>query len=217
MSHTASLVWITPDAEELLVRIARVSNPQGDTKPAPHLIRYMIEHGHVSPFEMVNLCIEVETTRDIGRQMLRHWSMRPQEFSQRYADVARLGEPIWREARMQHPSNRQASAPCEDTSLETWWNHAQRQVWTKADAAYQMALELGIAKEVARAVLPEGLTPSRLYFNANLRSAIHFCQARTIEAGAQTEIVRIAGDVRGIIAEHFPQTSEALGWQKSND
>lgn len=217
MSHTASLTWITPDAEELLIKIARVSNPAADHVPAPHLINYMIYHRHWSPFEMVNLCIEVETTRDIGRQMLRHWTMRSQEFSQRYADVARLGDPVIREARMRHPTNRQASKPCPDADIDAWWRSEQQAVWDKAAESYRMALKMGIAKEVARAVLPEGLTPSRLYFNANLRSAIHFCEARTIEAGAQTEIVRIADDVRAIIAEHFPQTSEALGWQKSND
>lgn len=213
MSHTASLVWITPDAEELLVRIARVSNPDGDRKPAPDLIRYMIEHRHWSPFTMVNFCIEVNTTRDIGRQMLRHSSMSPQEASQRYADARKLGDPVWREARMQHPKNRQASIPCEDPALESWWQVAQREIWIKVESVYAEALKRGVAKEVARAVLPEGITPSRLYFNANLRSAIHFCQARTIEEGAQTEIVRIADDVRRILAEHFPQTVEALGWE----
>src|SRR5690625_2341356 len=173
MSHTASLVWITPDAEELLVRIARVSNPDGDRKPAPHLIGYMIWHRHFSPFEMVNLCIEVRTTRDIARQMLRHSSMRPQEFSQRYSDARRLGEPIWREARRQCPDNRQASLPNKDAELESWWQCEQRDIWTKVESVYAEALKRGIAKEVARAVLPEGLTPSRLYFNATLRSAIH--------------------------------------------
>src|SRR5690625_2465297 len=212
MSHSATLDWITPDAEERLIKIARVSNPGGDTMPAPHLIGYMIRHRHFSPFEMVSLCIEVETTRDIARQMLRHSSMRPQEFSQRYASVERLGDPVYREARMRHPSNRQASIPCESEDLQQWWFREQHEVWVRAESAYQMALRLGIAKEVARAVLPEGLTPSRLYFNATLRSAIHFCQARTIEEGAQSEIVRIADDVRAIIAEHFPQTFEALGW-----
>ena len=207
---TVNLVWITPDAEALLVKIAKVSNPARQDEPSPRLIRYLIDHGHWSPFEMVNLCIEVSTTRDIGRQMLRHWTMRPQEFSQRYADVSALGEPVYREARMQHPKNRQASVASDDPALAEWWRSAQEVAWATAESIYREALSRGIAKEVARVVLPEGMTPSRLYFNAPLRSALHFCQQRTIKNGAQKEIVEIADGVRAILDEHMPQTWAAF-------
>lgn len=207
---TVGLVWITPDAEKHLLSIAKVSNPERQHEPSPRLIRYLIEHGHWSPFEMVNLCIEVETTRDIGRQMLRHWTMRPQEFSQRYADVGALGEPVYRECRMQHPTNRQASVPCEDRGLALWWQARQEHVWRETQEVYRLATQRGIAKEVARAVLPEGLTPTRMYFNTHLRTAIHFCQLRTLAHGAQKEIVEVADGVRALIKDHLPTVWEAV-------
>lgn len=206
------LIWATPNGEELLTYIAKVSNPAKQDEPAPHLIRYLMEHGHWSPFEMVNLCFELNTTRDIGRQFLRHWTMRPQEFSQRYQDVTVLGDPVFRDARMQHPDNRQASLPCDDPDLQTWWDQAQGRVWGLAVETYRQALEKGIAKEVARVVMPEGMTPSKLYFNAPLRTVLHMVPVRSKKGGAQDEAVEIAKAVAGLVKDEFPDTYAA--WQE---
>lgn len=205
------LVWVTPHAERHLIYMAKISNPTRQHDPAPKLISYLMRKRHWSPFDMVNICFETDrVSRDTSRQMLRHWSIHPQEFSQRYADVRALGEPIYREARMQHPTNRQASVPCEDEALAGWWHMRQRKVWLEAEAAYGEALERGIAKEVARNVLPEGMTPSRLYMNATIRSALFFCTSRTLEEGAQKEIVAVADGLRALVKEHLPQTWEAF-------
>lgn len=203
------LIWATPNGEQLLTYIAKVSNPARQDDPAPRLIRYLMEHGHWSPFEMVNVCFEVNTTRDIGRQFLRHWTMRPQEFSQRYQDVTVLGEPIFRDARMQHPTNRQASVPCTDPELQTWWDHAQGQVWGLAVETYRQALAKGISKEVARVVMPEGMTPSTLYFNAPLRTILHMVPVRSKAHGAQDEAVEVAKAVAGLVKDEFPDTFAA--------
>lgn len=204
------LVWATPNAEDLLTYIAKVSNPAGQDDPAEHLICYLMKNGHWSPFEMVNICFEMNTTRDIGRQFLRHWTMRPQEFSQRYADVTVLGEAVYREARMQHPTNRQASLPCGDPELVSWWDQAQGRVWGLSAETYKQALEKGIAKEVARAVLPEGMTPTRMYFNAPLRTVLHMIESRSDKHGTQKEAVEIAEAIKAILREHFPITYEAF-------
>ena len=203
------LIWATPNGEQLLSYIAKVSNPARQDDPAPRLIRYLMEHGHWSPFEMVNVCFEVNTTRDIGRQFLRHWTMRPQEFSQRYQDVTVLGEPTFRDARMQHPTNRQASIPCTDPELQTWWDHAQGQVWGLAVETYRQALARGISKEVARVVMPEGMTPSTLYFNAPLRTILHMVPVRSKAHGAQDEAVEVAKAVAGLVKDEFPDTFAA--------
>lgn len=209
MTHIVKLRWVTPDAEKQLIEIAKISNPAKRDEPSPNLIGYLIKHKHWSPFEMVNLCFDVDTTRDIGRQLIRHKSMGVQEFSQRYADVSALGDPVFRECRMQDPTNRQNSVPCEDVELAEWWGYAQAHVWRKAWDHYQLALKQGIAKEVARVLLPEGMTPSNLTFNANLRSALHFCQVRGPHDGAQKEATQVAAGVEAIIREHFPATWEA--------
>ncbi|MEM9840586.1 MAG: FAD-dependent thymidylate synthase, partial [Pseudomonadota bacterium] len=217
LAHAVKLAWITPNAEDVLLYIAKVSNPAKQSEPAPHLLRYLIEHDHWSPFEMINICFEVNTTRDIGRQFLRHWTMRAQEFSQRYQDVSVLGGPIYREARMQHPTNRQASLPCDDPALEAWWYNEQMAVWNRAKLAYDQALEKGIAKEVARVVQPEGMTPSRLYFNAPLRTALFVTHIRSKEHGAQDEAVRVADGLRALLAEHMPATVEAFtAWREAH-
>lgn len=204
------LVWATPDGDKLLAYMARVSNPAGQDshETAPRLIRYLLRNKHWSPFEMVNMCVEVETTRDIGRQLLRHRSLTFQEFSQRYQDVGVLDDVPPRDARLQHPTNRQASLPCDDPELVAWWTCAQARVQGYAGEVYRDALSRGIAKEVARAVLPEGLTPTRLYANGTIRSWLHFVEAR-IHPGAQAEIVEIARDVRELIFINFPHTCEA--------
>jgi thymidylate synthase (FAD) len=181
-----NLVWVTPDAERLLGHIARVSNPANqDNEKVEGLIKYMIKHQHWSPFEMVSACFAIKTTRDIGRQILRHRSFVFQEFSQRYATVDALADEIeYRECRMQDATNRQSSNPTDDATLLHGWEAMQRTVYMTAQNCYQDALKNGIAKEQARALLPEGLTPTSLYMSGTIRSWIHYCQLRT---GAETQ------------------------------
>jgi thymidylate synthase (FAD) len=206
----ARLVWVTPQADRLVAYMARVSAPQNQSNDATaaRLIGYLIRHRHWSPFEMVNLCVEVNTTRDIGRQLLRHRSFAFQEFSQRYADVGELPQAPLREARLKHPTNRQASVPTTDEVLTVWWKSAQEDVRAAAETAYQIALDFGIAKEVARAVLPEGLTMSRLYMNGSLRSWLHFCDVRRGN-GTQAETQAVADAVWAIIQAECPAIAEA--------
>lgn len=201
-----SLKWITPDAEKEIVEIARVSaDPKKQGSPDHILVGFLLRNHHWSPFEMANICFEVNTTRDIGRQMLRHWTMRPQEFSQRYQDVTILGEPVFREARLQDMKNRQASIEIDDDTLSDWWQDAQQRVQDVVQDVYTEALseKRGIAKEVARSVLPEGMTPTRLYFNAPIRSALHFCGLR-LGHGSQKEITAIASGLHTLMREHMP-------------
>jgi thymidylate synthase (FAD) len=204
------LVWATPDADALVAEMARVSNPANERNvaTAPRLIAYLIRHRHWSPFEMVNACIEVHTTRDIGRQLLRHRSFAFQEFSQRYAEVGALPEAPLRPARMQDPTNRQASVVCEDKSTAEWWAATQRLARYEAELIYVEALQRGIAKEVARAVLPEGLTPTRLYMNGTIRSWLHFCDLRRGH-GTQKEATDIAEAAWCILRETCPVIVEA--------
>lgn len=203
-------VWATPDGDELIAYIARVSNPsnQGNKETAPRLINYLMKHGHWSPFEMVNLCVEIETTRDIGRQILRHRSFSFQEFSQRYADISELPPAELRETRLQDVSNRQNSIETNNKSLDEWWQDEQRRVISFSHSIYSQALGLGIAKEQARAVLPEGLTTTRMYMNGTVRSWIHFLKAR-LYSGAQKEVREIAQAVAEILKETYPNTFEA--------
>lgn len=210
------LQWITPQAQQMIVETARVSSdPAMATQPDDRLLAFLIRKGHWSPFEMANICIEVHTTRDIGRQMLRHWTMRPQEFSQRYQDARILGEPVFREARMQHPTNRQASIPCDDAELAAWWLETQQTHWADTEYRYGEALARGISKEVARVLLPEGNTPTRMFFNANFRSVIHFCQTRTEANGAQKEVVQIAKQTLILLREHAPIITKVLAQQEA--
>lgn len=186
----ANLIWVTPQATDLLVYMARVSNPSSQAAGATpeKLISYLIRNKHWSPFEMVSMCIELVTTRDIARQFMRHWSFEPpfvqdevfhiQEFSQRYSATDQLPEPRPREARLQHPTNRQSSISEVPDDLRDWWHEAQAVHLSSVDALYKEALERGIAKEVARAVLPEGLTPTRMYVAATFRTWIHWSSAR---------------------------------------
>lgn len=207
---TASLVWATPDADALIARIARVSNPanEGNEATAPRLLAYLLRHSHWSPFEMASVCMEIVTTRDIGRQLLRHRSFAFQEFSQRYAEVGALDEAPLRAARMQHPTNRQASVACDDPSIAEWWEKAQAEHAASAGQTYRDALAHGIAKEVARAILPEGLTPTRMYMAGTVRSWLHFCDLRRGH-GTQVESTAIAEAAWGILRETCPMIVEA--------
>lgn len=205
------LVWTTVNGDELIAKMARVSNPDNEDnmETAPKLISYLIKHKHWSPFEMANMCVLVETTRDISRQLLRHRSFSFQEFSQRYAVVPK--EPVLREARMQDPKNRQNSVPVNGEEEEYFAERFvvnQKHVWHVACSAYEHALEMGIAKEQARALLPEGLTPTRLYMNGTIRSWLHFIALRGGN-GTQKEATQIANAVAEILSSHYPLTWKA--------
>jgi thymidylate synthase (FAD) len=202
-------VWSTPDAEQLVADMARVSAPENMGKDASKLLAYLIKHSHWSPYEMVNMCVEINTTRDIARQLLRHRSFSFQEFSQRYASVDKLEQAPLREARLQDTKNRQNSITVEDEALQEWWETEQDLVVRNVQAIYQMALDKGIAKEVARAVLPEGLTSSRMYMNGTLRSWIHFYQLRSGN-GTQKETRAIAHDIGYLLEAYFPNIWKAL-------
>ena len=203
------------DAQDLIAYCARVSNPSHQTnkKTAEKLLRFLIKNKHWSPFEMVSACLEIETTRDIARQILRHRSFSFQEFSQRYADPTKELEFIVREARLQDDKNRQNSIDIEEDpsvqldlkkqELITDWQRRQHGVINQAREVYEWAIKNGIAKEQARAVLPEGLTLSRIYMNGTLRSWIHFIELRSGN-GTQKEHRQIAIECAKVIAEIFP-------------
>ena len=211
MDDTVKLVWATPGADDLVAYMARVSAPanQGNTETAPRLISYLMRQGHWSPFEMASMCVEINTTRDIGRQILRHRSFSFQEFSQRYQDVSALPPATTREARMQDTKNRQNSLEVENPSLQKWWRLAQEQVQTISSSVYDEALARGIAKEVARVVLPEGLTPSRMYMAGTMRSWLHYFNLRNLEHGTQKEHALIAEKCRLLAGQVCPAIMEA--------
>lgn len=199
---TAKLVWATPDGEKLLGYIARVSNAKASADDdSKKLISYLMKHKHWSPFEMVSVCIEVETTRTIARQLLRHRSFSFQEFSQRYAQVEQ--PPVYSIARTQHPTNRQLSVDTEDSVAIDAWNTAQEKVWACSKDAYERAVASGIAKELARNLLPEGMTPSRMYVSGSLRSWIHYLQVR-LGNGTQPEHVALAKEIKAVLEKEFP-------------
>lgn len=187
------LVWITPKAQELIVHMARVSNPRSQEEGInpERLIRYLVKHKHWSPFEMASACFEIETTRDIGRQILRHRSFSFQEFSQRYAAADDLPTAPFRDARLQDEKNRQNSLPTWDAELQSAWKRRQAEARATALDTYAWALREGIAKEVARAVLPEGLTMSRMYMVGSFRSWLHYFGVR-IAPGVQLEHRQLA-------------------------
>ena len=197
------------DAQELVAYCARVSNPanQFNTETSEKLIRYLVRHQHWSPLEMVSACCEITTTRDIARQILRHRSFSFQEFSQRYADPTQELDFVLREARLQDPANRQNSIDTQDNLLQIEWERAQKRVLFAVRDAYAWAIKNGIAKEQARAVLPEGLTESRLYMNGTLRSWIHFIELRSAN-GTQREHQEVARACAQVIAEIFPMGAE---------
>lgn len=206
------------DAQELIAYCARVSNPsnQFNVETADKLIRYLIKHKHWSPLEMVSACLEIETTRDIARQILRHRSFSFQEFSQRYADpTAELANSfVIREARFQDTKNRQNSVEFDMTDesqrlLALEWERAQKRVLWAVEQEYKWAIKNGIAKEQARAVLPEGLTVSRLYMNGTLRSWIHYIELRSSN-GTQKEHMEVARECAKVIAEAFPMSTDFI-------
>jgi thymidylate synthase (FAD) len=199
------------DAQELIAYCARVSNPsnQFNTETSEKLIKYLVKHQHWSPLEMVSACIEITTTRDIARQILRHRSFSFQEFSQRYADPTKDLNFVTREARLQDPKNRQNSVEVDDTLLQNEWFRAQQRVIYAAQREYEWAIKNGIAKEQARAVLPEGLIESRLYMNGTLRSWIHFIELRSAN-GTQKEHQEVAVACAKVVAEIFPMATELV-------
>lgn len=193
------------DAQDLIAYCARVSNPsnQLNTETSEKLIQYLIKHKHWSPLEMVSACIEITTTRDIARQILRHRSFSFQEFSQRYADPTKDLKFVYRDARLQDQKNRQNSINTDDEMLKAKWENMQASVIHASKSAYEWAINNGIAKEQARAVLPEGLMESRLYMNGTIRSWVHYIELRR-ENGTQLEHQLIAIECAKVIAKIFP-------------
>ena len=204
------------DGKNLLEQVAvaaRVSNPanQNNTETSEKLVRYLIKNQHWSPLEMVSICLEIDTTRDIARQILRHRSFSFQEFSQRYADASQLGFEM-KEARLQDMKNRQNSIATDNLALQAWWEERQKRVIEECKNAYEWALTNGIAKEQARAVLPEGMTGSRLYMNGTLRSWVHYIQLRSAN-GTQKEHQDVALACADAIDPIFPMIKEYTNGQ----
>jgi thymidylate synthase (FAD) len=195
-------------ANQLIAYAARVSNPdnQNNPKTASKLLGYLIKHEHWSPFEMVSVTLEIKTTRDISRQIIRHRSFSFQEFSQRYAESTNFET---RECRLQDQTNRQNSIETEDRELAEWWNMAQKELIQKSKLVYQTALDHGIAKEQARAVLPEGNTETTLYMSGTLRSWVHYCKLR-MSNGTQKEHIEVAEQCWDVISQHFPDVAKAV-------
>ena len=206
--HNVELVHVTPDAESLIAYMARVSNPsnQHNTETSPRLIRYLIKHKHWSPFEMVNMCVEIHTTRSVAAQILRHRSFSFQEFSQRYATASQLGSPVVPELRLQDTKNRQNSIEVEEEDL--FLKQRIDYLYKHAEQVYEALLEAGVAKECARDVLPLS-TPTKLYMNGTLRSWLHYCDLRCAN-GTQKEHKLIADQVKELIAKEFPQVYAAM-------
>ena len=207
-SQPTSMIGID-DLQELIAFSARVSNPSNQMNKDTNqkLLNYLIKHKHWSPFEMVSACIEINTTRDIARQILRHRSFSFQEFSQRYANPVEELEFVTREARMQDTENRQNSIEVDDRSLQIEWEREQGRVIWMCKKVYEAAIKKGIAKEVARAVLPEGLTKSRLYMNGTIRSWIHFIELRSAN-GTQKECSEVAIACAQAISKIFPMAED---------
>ena len=217
-SQTAENIDVGKDIQELIAYCARVSNPsnQNNEETSGRLLSYLAKHKHWSPFEMVSACLEIETTRDIARQILRHRSFSFQEFSQRYADPTKDLDFELRETRLQDPKNRQNSilVDSDESSVDLImeWIKKQSEVWIAAKNSYQWAIENGIAKEQARAVLPEGMMKSRLYVNGTIRSWIHFIELRSGN-GTQLEHQKIALECAKAIKQIFPLAEDFI----SND
>jgi len=199
------------NVQDLIAYCARVSNPsnQFNMETSEKLIKYLIKHAHWSPLEMVSACMEITTTRDIARQILRHRSFSFQEFSQRYADPTKDLDFVIREARLQDQKNRQNSIETEDVELQAWWDAEQKFIIENVKRIYSQAIEKGIAKEQARAILPEGNTVSRMYMNGTLRSWIHFIELR-LGNGTQKEHREVALEIAKCISEIFPMAQDIV-------
>lgn len=207
---TVQLIWATPEADKQIAFMARVSNPDNqDNTEFKRLLNYLMKHNHVSPFEMASMCVQIDTTRDISRQILRHRSFSFQEFSGRYEDMTKLGDMVERECRLQDMDNRQSSIETNDERLLKGFYASQNDVWNIAAQAYDAALRNGIAKEQARALLPEGLTPTRLYMQGTLRSWIHYIQVRAGEE-TQKEHRIVAQGALEVLRQIAPITAEAF-------
>ncbi len=229
---SVTLKWVTTDAEQMILDCARVSAPPApegrpladgtasrsgqEVKDGTRLLRYLIKNGHVSPFEMAAMCLEVYTTRDISRQILRHRSLSGQELSQRYAQVNVMDDFVHREARLQDKKNRQNSIVTNDMQLVIGWEEECEKVTTTCAAAYTASIDLGIAREQARALLPEGMTPTRLYISGPIRSWLHYCQVRCGN-GTQKEHVDIAVQIRALLYKHLPIVSAAFFEKEEED
>ncbi len=218
MPHTARLIAITKplvedladmNAEELVVYMARVSSPknQYNTLTAPKLLKFLLREGHVSPFQMVAVTLEVLTTRAVSHQLIRHRSLNVQEYSGRYAVMPE--KPVPQECRLQDATSRQKSLETDDPKLHALWNEAQQEVWDMARKHYENALSNGVAKEVARSLLPEGLTESRLYITATLRDLMFYLKQR-LGNGTQKEHSLLAHAIAEAVKPHFPHTFEAM-------
>jgi len=203
------LQWATQSIDKEIMYMARVSNPENQHNESARLLYYCMEEGHTSPFEMASVCMEINTTRDICRQILRHKSFSFQEFSQRYQSVNKLEKVDPRECRLQDEKNRQNSIECLDTSLSEWWEFEQRNLLTYTESLYEEALEKGIAKELARVLLPEGLTSSRIYMSGTMRSWIFYLKQRLHES-TQKEHRDIAKEVLNLLREVAPITTDAF-------
>ena len=210
MTHTAKLIHITPNAEELISYMARVSNPsnQSNTETSAKLIKYLIDHQHWSPFEMVNMCVEINTTRSIAAQILRHRSFSFQEFSQRYADTSQLGHGVMPHLRRQDLKNRQNSVDNLSPELVSGYYRRISQLYEDAEHLYKEMVSNGVAKECAREVLPLS-TPTRMYMNGSIRSWLHYCDLRTGN-GTQREHAVIAGQIQDILFEQLPSVCRAM-------
>jgi len=212
--HSVQLIHITPEAEELISYMARVSNPsnQTNTQTSARLIKYLIEHNHWSPFEMVNMCVQIETTRSIAAQILRHRSFSFQEFSQRYAEVT--SPSVIPELRRQDTKNRQNSIDDIPYKTKDVMVEVISDLYEHSERVYKELLEAGVAKECAREVLPLA-TPTKMYMNGTIRSWLHYCDLRTAN-GTQREHAQIAGQVQDLLYQHLPNVCEAM-WEKNNE
>ena len=210
--HSASLVSVTPNAEENIVYMARVSNPsnQNNMETAPRLIKYLIKHKHWSPMEMASMQVEINTTRAVAAQVLRHRSFSFQEFSQRYSNVGDLPEIALPHLRTQDLKNKQASHDNLDPDIEAGLNRQIEELYAKSQRVYDLLISQNIAKECARSVLPLG-TPTRMYMSGSVRSWIHYIEIR---AGVETQLEHrlIAEDCKKIFVEQFPNIAEAMEW-----
>ena len=215
-NNNVQLIHITPNAEEHIAYMARVSNPsnQSNTETSAKLIKYLIDHQHWSPFEMVNMCVEISTNRAVAAQLLRHRSFSFPEFSQRYAAVTSLELPELPELRRQDKKNRQNSINDLDPALVNTFEYDIAKHYANCYRLYQRMLDVGIAKECAREVLPLG-TPTRLYMNGTVRSWLHYCDLRTGN-GTQKEHAVIAGQVQDLLYQYLPNVCEAM-WNKNLD